>query len=151
MYHWKGNLTASRTHSKNWKTVLIGCPKKFQTYKIWIYCIYLWSTRSEDFEYIITFAKNLSFAKIWAKTDFATFFKVFIKSRNLNISRKQSYIRNLQTNCFKAMYNMFRFLSLKFGSTFVYSGHLKLRLQNCAISKVLFQLISLERNCTRRD
>ena len=34
------------------------------------------------------FAKYLNFAKIQAKSDFAKFLKVFIKSRNLNILRK---------------------------------------------------------------
>ena len=34
------------------------------------------------------FAKYLKFEKTKAKTDFAKFFKVFIKLKNLNISRK---------------------------------------------------------------
>ena len=34
---------------------------------------------------------------------------MFIKSRNLNISRKQLHIQNLQITCFKAIYNMFIF------------------------------------------
>ena len=41
-----------------------------------------------------------------SKTDFAKFLKVFIKSRNLDISQKELHIRNLQIKCFKA--NIYR-------------------------------------------
>ena len=53
---------------------------------------------------------NIQISKKWAKTDFAKFLQVFIKSQNLNISRKQLYIRNFQTTCFKMICNYFKSL-----------------------------------------
>ena len=62
---------------------------------------------SNIYREIFKFRENMS------KTDFAKFLKVFIKSRNLNISRKYLHIRNLQTTCLKVIYNMFNIKSLK--------------------------------------
>ena len=53
------------------------------------------------------FLEIFKFRENMSKTDFAKFLKAFIKSRNLNISRKKLYIRNLQTTCFKLIYSMF--------------------------------------------
>ena len=58
-------------------------------------------TWSGESEYIVCFAKYFDIAKIWAITDFAKFKKAFLKSRNLNISRNNLYIRNFQITCFK--------------------------------------------------
>ena len=50
-----------------------------------------------------------------SKTDFSKFLKMFIKSRNLDISQKELHIRNFQITCFQAIYNMFMyFKSLNF-------------------------------------
>ena len=47
---------------------------------------------SGDSVNINCFARYLNFVKIRAKTYFAKFLKVFIKSRNLNILRKELHI-----------------------------------------------------------
>ena len=125
IYRWKGNLTASRIHLKYWKNILISrfyeqfsrngsamAPerlfKKFQTYKIWTYYISSWSTWSGDFEYIITFAK------IWAKTDFAKFLEVFIKSRNLKFRESNYTFEISRPRALKWYITCSYFKSLKF-------------------------------------
>ena len=50
--------------------------------------IYHFKARDLEIPFINCFARYLNFAKMQAKTDFAKFLKVFIKSRNLNISQK---------------------------------------------------------------
>ena len=49
------------------------------TFKIWTF-IYRFKASGLEISNIITFAKYSNFAKIWAKTDFTKFLKVFIKS-----------------------------------------------------------------------
>ena len=63
------------------------------------------------------FSEIFKFRENTSKTNFAKFLKVFMKSRNLDISRKELHIRNLQITCFKMTYNMFIFEKVEFFRT----------------------------------
>ena len=61
-----------------------GCPKKFQTFKV----IYRFKARDLEIPLNTIFREIFKFRENTSKTDFPKFLKVFIKSRNLNISLK---------------------------------------------------------------
>ena len=60
-----------------------GCPKKFKLLK---YEHVIYHFKARDLE--IPFSEIFKFLETTSETSFAKFLKVFIKSRNLNISRK---------------------------------------------------------------
>ena len=64
--------------------------RKNSNFKKYEHVIYHFEARDLDGDSVnvILFERHLNFAKIQAKQNFAKFLEVFIKSRNLNISRK---------------------------------------------------------------
>ena len=103
IYCWKRNLSESPIHFRCRQNILIsrlyeqfsrncrnlGHFLKFEKISnSWnLDMLYSsWSTWSGESEYIVCLAKYLNIAKIWVIIDLVKFIKVFLKSRNLNIS-----------------------------------------------------------------
>ena len=103
IYRWKGNLTASRIHFKYWKNILIlrfyeqfsrndsaMAPERLfkKNFKLLKYEHIIHHFKAWRFRIYNYFHEIFKFRENIRKTDFAKFLKLFIKSRNLNISRK---------------------------------------------------------------